>query len=75
MIIFLNELNRNSDSDKLGTTMSLGKGKGIFTFDFYKFIYTVNVYLLHLYDLAFFSTFFIKVMARVKANEIFFMQY
>ena len=51
--------------------MSLGKGKGIFTFDFFKFIFTVNVYLLYLYDLAFFSIFCVKVMARVKANEIF----
>ena len=33
--------------DEVGATMSLGKGKGIFTFDFYyKFIFTVNVYLL-----------------------------
>ena len=31
--------------------MSLGKGKGIFTFDFNKFIFTVNVYLSDLYDL------------------------
>ena len=48
--------------------MSLWKGKGIFTFDFYKFIFTVNVYLLDLYDLAFFSIFCVKIMARVKAN-------
>ena len=56
----------NSGRDKLGPTMSR-----IFTFDFYKFIFTVNLYLLDLYDLAFFSIFCAKVMGRVKANEIF----
>ena len=47
--------------------MSLGEGKGIFHFDF---IFTINVYLLDLHDMAF-SIFCVKVMARVEANEIF----
>ena len=34
--------------------MFLGKEKGKFTFDFYKFIFTVNVYLFDLHDMAFF---------------------
>ena len=43
----------------------------IFTFDFYKFIFTVNKYLLDLYDLAFFLYFVLNLWREFKANEIF----
>ena len=44
------------------------RGKGIFAFDFYEFIFTINVYLLDLYDLAFFLYFAWKLWRNILCN-------
>ena len=56
----------NSDRDKLGATMSLWKGKYIRLL-----LISISSYLPLMAISGNFSIFCVKVMARVKANEIF----